>query len=591
MEEKRKDSSSSLLSSISPIIPKKIEVVLKRSIRWIIMILYILINMIMMIDTGLFSSASTRIKQTLKIDDKKFGLFGSCNHSGRIIGTISFMFIFNIFNSKYLLLIPLYINSFSIFLFTITDIIPLLFIARILNGFCSTFGFIYFPIWIDQFGIQTKKTIMMSLIQIASPLGMVLGYTMNTILGSEKWKITLLIEAISLFVFVSIIFLIPKKYFSKKLSFKQHFEGVEKIKQMKKIKINNRSKKPSSKKIIINYKSNKTIKLNYNTNSNKNVRKLEVNRPSVFTENNQEMNANNEVLTFWKKTKYILSNKIFMCTVLYKSSNHFICCGIGFWLTDYLENILGEKNSYKRLYSYIIIIVIGPIIGMVLGGFIGSLTGGYEKKQSVLAIFLLQTISVFLSILVPLSNNIYYFVLYLSLFNTFLASVVPVNTGLILWSMSKNMKGFGNGINNIITTILGKLPAPFLYGYIQFKFFYYNKKIGMIFLMSFSFIGAICLLLATIFRFKDHYIEIEKNVEDNKDNIKPTLSESFRKSISNEVISSVFNNETKAYNDDMKSFNSENMENYENDDDEEELDSVYSYKTDSSKYTEMSNIN
>ena len=58
-----------------------------------------------------------------------------------------------------------------------------------------------------------------------------------------------------------------------------------------------------------------------------------------------------------------------------------------------MENILGEQNSYKRLYSYIIVIVIGPIIGMALGGFIGFITGGYEKKQSVLAIFILQTIS------------------------------------------------------------------------------------------------------------------------------------------------------------------------------------------------------
>jgi hypothetical protein len=39
----------------------------------------------------------------------------------------------------------------------------------------------------------------------------------------------------------------------------------------------------------------------------------------------------------------------------------------------------------------------------------------------------------------------------------------------------------------------------------------------------------------------------------------------------------------------VKSFNSENIENYQNDE-EEDLDSVYSYKTDSSKYTEMSNI-
>ena len=577
--DNRKESDNSLLSSISPIIPKKIEVVLKRSIRWIIMFLYILINMIMMIDTGLFSSASTKIKYALKIDDKKFGLFGSCNHSGRILGTISFIFIFNIFNRKYLLLIPLFINSFSIALFTITDIIPLLFMARIINGFCTTFGFIYFPIWIDQFGIQTKKTVMMSLIQIASPLGMVLGYTMNTFLGSDKWKMTLLIESISLFFFVSIILLIPKKYFSKKLCFKQHFDGIKKIKQMKNLKIKKNSNKQLTNKKIVQISEN---------NINKNNQNVEINRPSVFGENYLDNNPN-EVFTFWKKIKYILSNKIFISTVLYKSTNQFICCGIGFWLTDYLENILGEKNSYKRLYSYIIIIVIGPIIGMSIGGFIGSLTGGYEKKQSVLAIFILQIITSILSVFVPLANKIYFFVLYLSLFTTFMASVVPVNTGLILWTMPKNMKGFGNGISNLITTFLGKLPAPFLYGYLQFKFINFDKRIGMIFLMSFSFLGAICLGFATIFRYKDNYSEIEKTIEDSKKDNKPTLKERFRKSINNDVISSVFNNDASTYNnEEIKSFNA--GKNYE-ENEEEELDSVYSYNTDSSKYTEMSNIN
>ena len=577
--DNRKESDNSLLSSISPIIPKKIEVVLKRSIRWIIMFLYILINMIMMIDTGLFSSASTKIKYALKIDDKKFGLFGSCNHSGRILGTISFIFIFNIFNRKYLLLIPLFINSFSIALFTITDIIPLLFMARIINGFCTTFGFIYFPIWIDQFGIQTKKTVMMSLIQIASPLGMVLGYTMNTFLGSDKWKMTLLIESISLFFFVSIILLIPKKYFSKKLCFKQHFDGVKKIKQMKNLKIKKNSNKQLTNKKIVQISEN---------NISKNNQNVEINRPSVFGENYLDNNPNG-VFTFWKKIKYILSNKIFISTVLYKSTNQFICCGIGFWLTDYLENILGEKNSYKRLYSYIIIIVIGPIIGMSIGGFIGSLTGGYEKKQSVLAIFILQIITSILSVFVPLANKIYFFVLYLSLFTTFMASVVPVNTGLILWTMPKNMKGFGNGISNLITTFLGKLPAPFLYGYLQFKFINFDKRIGMIFLMSFSFLGAICLGFATIFRYKDNYSEIEKTIEDSKKDNKPTLKERFRKSINNDVISSVFNNDASTYNnEEIKSFNA--GKNYE-ENEEEELDSVYSYNTDSSKYTEMSNIN
>ena len=573
MEEKERESSKSLISSISPIIPKKIEVVLKRSIRWFIMFLFIIINMVMMIDTGLFSSASTKIKQTLIIDDKKFGLFGSCNHSGRIIGTISFMFIFNIFNRKNLLLIPLYINSLSIFIFTVTDIVSLLFVARILNGICTTFGFIYFPIWIDQFGIQSKKTIMMSLIQMASPLGMVLGYTMNTILGSDRWKITLLIESISLFCFVSLIILIPKKYFSKKLCFKQHFDGIEKIKKLRKMKIKRKKSKDLKK---INKESN-----------DKNKKKIEVSRSSLFGENNQD-NTKNEVFTFKRKIKYLFQNKIFISTVLYKSTNQFICCATSFWLTDYLENILNETNSYIRLYSYIIIIVVGPIIGMAFGGFIGSLTGGYEKKQSVLAIFILQIISIFFSVFVPLANSIFFFVLYLSLFNAFIASVVPVNTGLILWTMPKNMKGFGNGVSNLITTFFGKLPAPFLYGYLQFKFNNFNKKIGMIFLMSFSFLGAICLGFATFFRFKDSYTEIEKAFEDSKKQNKETLRESFRKSINSEVVSSVFNNDvTNLNNYDINEFNSDCLE---EENDEEELDSVYSYKTDSSRYTEMTNI-
>ena len=38
---------------------------------------------------------------------------------------------------------------------------------------------IYFPVWVDQFGPKTTKTIMMAFIQVASPLGIVIGYAMT----------------------------------------------------------------------------------------------------------------------------------------------------------------------------------------------------------------------------------------------------------------------------------------------------------------------------------------------------------------------------------------------------------------------------
>ena len=64
MDKKLKDSNQSLISSISDINSKKIELVLDRETRWIIMILFVLINAVMMMDSGLFSSASSIIKKT-----------------------------------------------------------------------------------------------------------------------------------------------------------------------------------------------------------------------------------------------------------------------------------------------------------------------------------------------------------------------------------------------------------------------------------------------------------------------------------------------------------------------------------------------
>ena len=572
MEKNQRESTKSLISSISTDIPKKVDVILKRDIRWTIMIIYLLISIIISMDTGLFTSASTLIKETLKIDDKKFGLFGSCIHFGRIFGTIIFMFIFNIFNRKNLLIISFFINCISIFCFTITDNIIILFISRIINGFCTSFGIIYFPIWIDQFGIQNKKTLMMSLLQMAFPIGMILGYTTNTILGSKKWKITLLIETISLFIFNLFLIFIPKKYYSKKLCFKQHFDGVEKIKQMKKIKIRKKSNQDS--KLTNNYKKKYSNDINESNNKNN----IEINRNSLFSQNNLDNKKNDDIFSFKKKIKFIITNKIYICTILYKSINQFILSGLTFWLTDYLENILEEKNSFQRLYIYIEAIVIGPIIGIAIGGFLGSMTGGYEKKNSVLAIFILQAISSLFSIFVPLVNNINLFSLYLTLFNLFMSSVIPVNTGLILWTLPKNLKGFGNGVGNLITTIIGKFPSPLLYGYIQYIFNDYNKRIGMHFLMKISFLGEICLAFATLFRFKDNFTEIEKVIEETQIDRKKKFNENLRKSINSDVISSAFNNDISTVNDN-KSFNSEECD-YDN---EEELNSIYSYKTESSK--------
>ena len=155
------------------------EISLYKSIRWIIITIFTIIYTLLMINVGIMSAATRTIKSSLNLNNETFGLLSSLNSTGRIIGTFLFMGIINFFNRKYIVLIPLYINSISVIAFTLSDVHIILYITRMLNGVCQVFGFIYFPMWIDQFGIQKRKTFMLTLIQLASPLGMVTGYSMN----------------------------------------------------------------------------------------------------------------------------------------------------------------------------------------------------------------------------------------------------------------------------------------------------------------------------------------------------------------------------------------------------------------------------
>lgn len=139
-----------------------------------------------MLTVGIISSATRKIKEDLQLNDQDYGLLGTLNGAGKIIGTFLFMMIVNIINRKYMAIITLVLNATTIFAFTLAKTHYMLHTLRTLNGVFQVFSYLYFPVWIDQFGIQSKKTAMLTLIQLASPLGMVVGYTLNTIIGSQK---------------------------------------------------------------------------------------------------------------------------------------------------------------------------------------------------------------------------------------------------------------------------------------------------------------------------------------------------------------------------------------------------------------------
>ena len=68
------------------------------------------------------------------------------------------------------------LNAICLYTFTITNIYWILLLNRIFVGIFQAFISIYLPVWCDQFGPGNKKTMMISLIQAGSPIGVVFGY-------------------------------------------------------------------------------------------------------------------------------------------------------------------------------------------------------------------------------------------------------------------------------------------------------------------------------------------------------------------------------------------------------------------------------
>ena len=123
--------------------------------------------------------STEEIKKDLNINDEQLGLFGSLVYLGNMFGSLVSLTLINKLNRKYLLAVSLTLSGGFLMTFTIWSSLYFLFSNRIVVGMFQAFVSIYLPIWCDQFGIKRQRTIMIALIQVAPPLGVVLGYSIT----------------------------------------------------------------------------------------------------------------------------------------------------------------------------------------------------------------------------------------------------------------------------------------------------------------------------------------------------------------------------------------------------------------------------
>ena len=452
---------------------------LSRWTRIIIFVCFFIIHLLNCSDGGVVSARSNQIKEELNINDKSFGIYGSIVQIGRIIGTLSVMILLNLFDRKYLIFFALLLKcaTFVIYFFTANYYIIMGF--RFLQGFSHVFTYVYFPTWVDQFGLQNYKTIMTSFIQTASPFGSVFGFNVTTFLGDYKYGFALL--ACTILPLDIILLCMPDKFFSPKIFFykvhKEEHDGRESVfslfeidEEKMKQKQEEKAKKPEG--------------------------------PSIWLQ---------------------LLRPVFATIVLARTVLMFSFMGTHYWIGDYFQNALGQDGKLAKASIYSVVSLVGPFTGSMVGAAVCEKVGGYTKRASSLLCCGFSVLTGICAVLIPMTNDMMVFTVELFLFFFFANCMMPILIGISFNCVDKKLKGASYGVNSLMCTFLGNLPAPSVYGFINDIYKETNPKMAMACNLNYIWVNTILIALNFHFR-KGEKTEIKdvdetelKTIDENKE--------------------------------------------------------------------------
>ena len=451
-----------------------------RVARFFIFTIFIALSIIMSGDNGVLSSSKKQVRRDLQLDEKGYGFFGSFASAGRMFGSCLFMGLLQTDKRKFLTLVCLFINGSAFFAYYLTFNRWILYCVRFLIGSVRIYPHIYIPVWVDQFGIKKLKTMMMTVINITSPLGQTVGYVLGTINEPDKWYLNYMIVGSLILALGSLLLLFPSKYFSAKYNFLGYQEeGKEGF-----------------------------------------IKETSDWKQTTFFENGEmkvKKKEQGSMLEILKKPVYCLSAFV-------KANCLFCFQVIHLNITSYVIDDLKmpeEEKTTRFLPLYGSASVFGPFTGGMFGGLCVSFVGGYENKKSAFFLAGFALITLFSSFVVIYSDTAVFMCIGLFLFFFFASALLPIIGGYVVSSIPRQHKGAGSSLNLLITNLLGNLPGPILYGFLKDKFRDTNPRLPWKIIIHMFTLGFLASLGSAFFRYKElAKIEEEENKEKDGEELK-----------------------------------------------------------------------
>ena len=432
---------------------------LSRHIRLLIFFIFWILHFLNCSDSGIPTASSNNIKKFLKFTDSQFGNYGSLVQLGRLTGTVIGLNILNICNRKLLILFAPFIKSLTLLVYYYTNNFWIIMTCRFIQGFVTVSTYIYFPTWIEQFGLQKYKNSMINSIQTASPFGSVFGFSLCTFMGTDSWKKCFSLLAYSIMFLICILFFIPEKYFSSQIYFSRHIE-------------------------ISQHEEDEHVEGRGSIYS-------------LFEKNESHIKKRAPTENIWCE----VLNAIFLTIVLARAVILFIFMAVHYWIGDYFINVLEIENKLAKTISYSIISLLGPFIGTIIGRYTIEYIGGYEQKKATLLCILYSIFTCLSGSLVSKANNLLSFTFIVFLFFVFANCQIPILIGISINNVPQRFKAMSYSVNNIICTFFGYLLAPAVYGYINDYYKIRDKKLALKFVFYYVWGNLFYLLICGLIQY------------------------------------------------------------------------------------------
>lgn len=431
------------------------KVKLSRCYRLFLFFIMVSIEGIMNVSSGLLSSATKEIKKSLKMNDAKFGSFGTANSLGRIISSTLFGMLNQKMSRKWSTTLGVGFHALFLFCFQITNNANILIFVRGLHGFTQMPPSIYVPVWISQFAIRKYRTVQITSVQLFQTTGKCIGYFLNMLFGLENWKIGFFVEGMYL-VFCTICCLFTSEnYFSRTL-----------------------------------YRP----KINEENEKNDLISCTEYEEEEV--KNDQKEKKGN----FFSDLKILSCHSLYMISMLCRVILHGLNTCLHFWLSDFIRNVIKEQNQFRITMCYSIICFSGPIGGIITNAILRPIIGNYDSRKASWPLVFIQLIASLFAISIAFTKTTITCTIATILFLMFNSSALPLLQGILISCVHKDLSATGFAIANILTQVLTSGTTPLLYGIINDKYKDKYPWLAMFSIMSLQFFAIPFLSLLAVLR-------------------------------------------------------------------------------------------